>query len=326
MTGEAIAHLVREMARGPSRGRNLTREEAREALSAILAGEAAPEAVGAFLMLMRYRGETAGEVAGLAEALRERLSAWRGIGAMVDWPSYAAGRTRGLPLFLIAAKLVAASGRPVFLHGWNSHQGHPVTTRAGAEALGIAIVNDRPSAQEALAATGIALAPLEALDAELLRLLQLRQVLGLRSPLNTAFRAMNPAAAEVSLQGVFHPTYRALQVDAARLTGQGAIGVIKGGGGEFERHPGKKGELYGYRPAGDFDHNMPALEDMEPRRMRDECEEITPARLAALWSGEVEDDFARAVIIATTGAALHVAGESDLATAEAEAARLWEKR
>lgn len=43
MTGEAIAHLVREMARGPSRGRNLTREEAREALSAILAGKLRPK-------------------------------------------------------------------------------------------------------------------------------------------------------------------------------------------------------------------------------------------------------------------------------------------
>lgn len=88
----------------------------------ILSGAAPPEAVGALLMLMRYRGETAPEIVGMAEALRETLAEWRAIDVALDWPSYAAGRTRGLPWFLLSVRLVALAGHRVVLHGWNSHQ------------------------------------------------------------------------------------------------------------------------------------------------------------------------------------------------------------
>lgn len=228
MTGDALAPFVRAMGRGPSRGRGLTQDEARAAMAAILAGEAAPEAVGALLMLMRYRGENAGEIAGFVEAMRARLGAWRGVGAGVDWPSYAAGRSRGLPLFLCAAKLVAASGRPVLIHGWNAHQEHPVTTEAGAAALDIPIVKTPDEARAALARGGIAYAPLAALDEGALRILRLREVLGLRSPINTALRALNPAGAPVSVQGVFHPSYRALQADFGAASGARGHGCDQG--------------------------------------------------------------------------------------------------
>lgn len=325
-SGDAIAAQVRAMARGPSRGRNLDRDEAREAMTAILAGNAAPEAVGALFMLMRYRGEVAAEVAGFVDALRARLSPWSDVGAAVDWPSYAAGRTRGLPLFLLAAKLVARSGRAVLLHGWNSHMTHPVTTLKGVEALGIDVVETPRAAQAALAKSGVAYVPLEALDGEALRLLQLRDVLGLRSPLNTALRALNPGSAAVSVQGVFHPTYRALQTDAARLLDQPAMGVIKGGGGEFERHPNKGVELYGYNTAGPFDEVMAPLGEAR-RRLRSDHADLTPDMLTALWSGAREDEFERDVVLATAGAALFIAGGANsLAKAEALAADLWAKR
>ncbi|MEX2517843.1 MAG: glycosyl transferase family protein [Paracoccaceae bacterium] len=326
MKGDAIAAHVRAMARGPSRGRGLTREEAKSALGAILAGEAAAEAVGALFMLMRYRGESADEVAGFVEALRARLVPWGAVGAAVDWPSYAAGRTRGLPLFLVAARLVAASGRPVMLHGWNSHLTHPVGTAAGAAALAIPEARTPDGARAALAERGIAYAPLAALDGEALRLLRLREVLGLRSPINTALRAVNPAAAPVTVQGVFHPSYRGLQTDAARLLGQPAVGVLKGGGGEFERHPGKMVELWGYMPEGDFEHEMAPLAEIAPRRMREDDAALSPDMLSAFWSGALVDEFAAQVVIATAGAALHVAGAGDLPVSQALAADLWEGR
>lgn len=327
---EALAPLVRAMARGPSRGRGLTQGEARDALGHALAGDAAPEAVGALFMLMRYRGESAAEIAGFVEALRARVLAWRDLGSdipgLLDWPSYAAGRTRGLPLFLVAARLVAASGRPVLIHGWNSHLTHAASTLKGVEALGIPIVRETEAARAALAAEGVAYLPLDALDADALRLLRLREVLGLRSPINTALRAFNPGGAATSVQGVFHPPYRALQTDAARLLGQAALGVVKGGGGEFERHPGKAVELYGFNEAGAFDFAMPPTEALAPRRMRGDDETLTPESLVRLWSGEAENAFASAVVIATAGAALHVAGAGALADTDARAAHLWEVR
>ena len=326
-TGDAIAEYVRAMARGPSRGRGLTQDEARDALTQIMSGNAAAEAVGALFMLMRYRGEDAGEIAGFVEAMRARIPDWRALTPSIDWPSYAAGRTRGAPLFLLAAKLIAGTGRSVAIHGWNSHLTHPASTIKGAAALDISFAATPAEARVALDTGGITYIPLSDLDAEALRLLQLRTVLGLRSPLNTALRGLNPTGAAVSVQGVFHPTYRALQSDSAQLLGQHAMGVVKGGGGEFERHPGKAIELYGYNQTGPFDLKMPALDGIATRRLKSDDEAPSIDAMMRLWDGSTDDAFAEAIVIATTGAALFVAGaETDITRADLMAKALWEDR
>ena len=71
-----------------------------------------PRKPGAMLMLLRMKGETAEEIAGLTRAVRTSLSSWQ-VGAQIDWPSYAAGRSRGAPLFLLAAKLLARAGASI---------------------------------------------------------------------------------------------------------------------------------------------------------------------------------------------------------------------
>ena len=115
-----LAPMVRALGRGPGRSRHLTREEAAQAMRTMLKGEAAPEAAGALLMLLRYRGEDANEIVGFVDALRGAAHEWKGVGAAIDWPSYAAGRSRGAPWFLLSARLVSLAGAPVLIHGWNS--------------------------------------------------------------------------------------------------------------------------------------------------------------------------------------------------------------
>ena len=91
-----LAQHVRTLGRGPGRSRSLSFAEARDAMAVILGGEAAPEAVGALLMLMRFRGETPDEIAGFVAALRDTLPVWSGTRPGLDWPCYAAGRSRGI--------------------------------------------------------------------------------------------------------------------------------------------------------------------------------------------------------------------------------------
>ncbi len=324
----SLAPFIRAMGRGPSRARNLTREEAAEAMGLILSGDAAPEAVGALLMLMRYRGENADEIAGFVDALRARQTPWRELGAafptMIDWPSYAAGRTRGLPWFLCAAKLVAQSGRPVLVHGWNSHQPAVADTRRALDAIGAVVVETPEAAKAALGEGGVAYLPLEALDADALRVLRLRDVLGLRSAINTALRVNNPAGAETTVQGVFHPSYRELQQDAGKLLGQRNLSVLKGGGGEFERHPSKTVALYGLKEGEPAEIAAPPILD-ETRRLADP--DADPAHLEALWSGARDDLFAEATVIGTAAAALYTAGAArELSAAEDLARQLWRDR
>ena len=114
-----FAPFVRILGRGPGRSRSLTREEARYAIGEVLAGRVEREQVGALLMLLRYRGEAVEEMVGLVEGARDHAKLpWRFARKVdLDWPSYADGRTRGLPWYLLAALLLAKSGLRVLMHG-----------------------------------------------------------------------------------------------------------------------------------------------------------------------------------------------------------------
>ena len=292
----SLAQHVATLGRGPGRSRSLTEGEAREAMLMMLDG-AAPEAVGALLMLLRMKGETAEEIAGLARAAQAALPA--GLAADLDWPCYAAGRTRGMPWFLLSARLVAQAGHRVVLHGYNGADA-PVRTHLPA------------------AGPDVTYLPLEDLHPALFRLLALRPVLGLRSCINTVCRMLNPAHAPASVQGVFHPSYRLLQADAAARLGWQNLTVIKGGGGEFERLPGKAVEGFGLRNAVPFDGVFPALTG--PIRLTEVAPGITPAQL---WSGTAADPVATEIVIGTAALALDTLGHAE---AEVTARALWADR
>jgi len=237
--------------------------------------------------------------------------------AALDWPSYAAGRTRGLPWFLLAARLVASAGYPVLLHGWNGPDG---AVRAGLPEAGIAMAQSVSEAAHFLARDSIVYLPLETLCPQLFSLLGLREVLGLRSCINTVCRMLDPGRAGISVQGVFHPSYRLLQADAAEIMGWRALSVIKGGGGEVERHPGKTVAAFGLREAAAWEATFPTLLN-DSRRLTDGPS--SDIALASLWSGGQHDPFAEAVVIGTAALALDTLG---LDHPEQAARALWRAR
>ena len=311
-----LAPYVAILGRGQGRARSLTQDEAFAAMQIILRGDAAPEALGALLMLLRMKGEVAAEIAGFTAAARASLPTWQGSAPAVDWPSYAAGRTRGQPWFLAAARLVAQAGYPVLLHGWNSHQATGASVRAALGDVGIAQV-DWTDASATLARDGIAYVPLEQMQPRLMDLLRLRDVFGLRSCINTVLRMLNPAGAPVALQGVFHPSYRELQRDAALLLSQPTLRVLKGGGGEFEHHPAKDITLHGLTQGAIWEGTTGA-----PLTGHQRLSETT-STLSQVWHGEQTDDFAAAIITSTAALALSAVGA---AKPEALAQDLWQSR
>src|SRR2546421_12431191 len=54
-------------------GHDLSRAEAREVMGSIMRGEATPAQIAGFLIALRAKGETADEIAGCAEAMREHV-------------------------------------------------------------------------------------------------------------------------------------------------------------------------------------------------------------------------------------------------------------
>ncbi|HUZ64757.1 MAG TPA: glycosyl transferase family protein [Acetobacteraceae bacterium] len=312
-----LAELVATLGRGPGRGRALTRAEAGEAMTLVLAGEADPHQVGALLMLLRLRGESIDETAGMVEAARATLPPWRGPVPSLDWPSYGAGRTRAAPWFLLAALALADAGERVLMHGAHDFAaGMHVDTALAA--LGRAPARNMAEAEDRMHASGFAFLPLPVLSARLQALLDLRTVLGLRSPVNTIARLLDPAGAAAAIDGVFHPPYVTLHLGVAEALGRPRLTVVKGAGGEAERNPAKPCRASVWDSAsGRFETSFPAIAPA----FRGEAADLVP-----LWRDEANSP-AEAVVCGTIALALLALGRvADPAAAEAEAGHVWRQR
>jgi len=99
-------------------GRDLTREEAREVMAGIMAGEATQAQIAGFLVALRAKGETADEIAGCAEAMRERVLPVRPErDDVVDVVGTGGDGGRTLNISTAAAIVTAAAGAAVAKHG-----------------------------------------------------------------------------------------------------------------------------------------------------------------------------------------------------------------
>ena len=226
-----FARFIAVLGRGKSLTRSLTIEEAEEAMGMILAGEVLPEQLGAFLMLLRVKEESPAEIAGFVRAARIALRPPADAPPVdVDWSSYA-GKGRQLPWFTLAALLLARNGWRVFMHGAEAHIEGRIYTGAALRALGVPVAASLGEAAGALAQRNFAYLPIDALSPRVADMLELRPILGLRSPVHTFARMLNPFRAPCLMQGVFHPGYVAIHRGAGLLLGQPRLAVFRGDGG-----------------------------------------------------------------------------------------------
>ncbi len=314
--------FVRILGRGKTLSRSLTEAEAEQAMGMILDGEALPEQIGAFLMLLRMKEESPDELAGFTRAARSRMVFPDGSRADLDWSSYA-GKKRQLPWFLLAALALAKAGYRVFMHGGEGHTPGRLYTSEALRALGLAPAADVADAARRIERDNFAYLTLDRLSPRLDALLGLKPILGLRSPINTFVRMLNPLRAPASIQSVFHPGYLALHREAERLLGQPGLVVFRGEGGEVERRPNKPCETLALVDGVSTEARWPAR--IDPRVEPDAIMDLT--RLGALWRGEIEDSYGEAAVAGTIALALHAMGKAaTVEEAEAGADALWRLR
>ena len=316
-----FAPYVRILGKGKTGSRSLSREEARAAMGMILRGEATSAQLGAFLMLLRVKEESADELAGFVEAARADIAA-PAIAVDLDWSSYA-GKRRQLPWFLLSALTLADSGQRVFMHGAGGHTRGRLYTEAVLAALGIEPALSWPEVERALATRRFAFMPLRALCPPLQAMIDLRNELGLRSPVHTLVRLLNPLAATHSIQSIFHPPYALRHQQAAADLGQPHAAVFKGEGGEVERKPEAVCTVYSV-------HNGVLSEEVWPRLVegrQEQPEALAVEHLRAVWRGDARDAYGELAISATLAIALRLLGQADNPEqALALAGRYWDRR
>jgi len=319
----SFASYIQILGKGRRGARDLTQDEAREAMTLILSGAVEPVQLGAFLMLMRVKEETPAEVAGFVQAARAALPKPPNLMTVdLDWPCYA-GKRRQLPWHVLAALLLASHGSRVLMHGVDSGTAGRVYMPQALAALGLTLARSSGEAAQQLERHHFAYLPLEAFNPVLQSMLDLKSVLGLRSPVHTLVRMLNPFAAQASLIGIFHPGYDETHQEAAALMGDAGLAVFKGEGGEPERNPDASCSVKLLREGRMLTQEWPAL--FGRRHLRDEVLDCN--RLRRLWRDEEEDEYGTAAVIGTAAIALTAQGRApDPEQAMLQAAHLWHIR
>jgi anthranilate phosphoribosyltransferase len=296
-----FAPYVRILGKGKTGSRSLTREEARTAMSMILQGQVKDVQLGAFLMLLRVKEESADELTGFVEAARAQIDPPTAITAELDWSSYA-GKRKHLPWFLLSALTLADRGVRVFMHGAGGHTKGRLYTESALNALGVDTCENWPDVANALDKQQFAFMPLRHICPPLQAMIDLRNEFGLRSPVHTLVRLLNPLAAPYSIQSVFHPSYALNHQQASIDLEQAHASVFKGEGGEIERRPEALNKIYSV-------HNGVMSEEAWPKMIegrQDQPEQLDIELLRGIWRGITSDEYGELAIVGTLAIVLRL--------------------
>lgn len=316
-----FAQYIRIIGKGKNGARSLTYDEAYQAFSMILKNEVLDVQLGAFLMLLRVKEESVDELTGFVQATKDQLN-FQSLDVDLDWSSYA-GKRKHFPWFLLSALTLAKHGYKIIMHGASGHTINRVYTEQVLEYLGFPICQNEAEVKQQLEQRNFSFLPLEVISPILSDLIGLRNVMGLRSPIHTLARLINPFDAKATMQAIFHPAYRSSHQHSAFQLGYKNSAVIKGEGGEFERNPDAKTLVCGIKNGELYEHELPKLTD---NRSPAE-EELDLAVFKEVWEGTQTHEYGEIAVPETMGIALYTMGIVDsYEEAMVKARELWKNR
>ncbi|MAY37503.1 MULTISPECIES: glycosyl transferase family protein [Spongiibacter] len=321
MSEHPFAPYVRILGKGKTGSRSLSMDEAYAAMNMIVRGEVEDVQLGAFLMLLRVKEESPEELAGFVRAVRDNIPAPT-LSVDLDWASYA-GKRRQQAWYLLAALALADSGLRVVMHGAAGHTEGRFYSEQLLASLGETVVQDWQQCSDALDQRQFCYVPLSLMSPPLQRIIALRNHFGLRSPVHSLARLLNPFRAEYSIQSIFHPAYAESHQQAAALLEQPHAVVFKGEAGEAERKPEAICRTHSVHCGALGEQSWPKL--IEGRQAWQE--EMSSAPLRAAWRNDEIDDYGRQAIIGTIAIALQLRDSTlDQHAAMNAAADVWASR
>ncbi len=217
-------------------GKPLTFEEARDAFAAIMAGEASPVQLGAFLTGLRVKGETVDEISGAVAVMRERMVPVEAPAEAIDIVGTGGDSSGSYNISTTAALIVAGAGVPVAKHG-----NRALSSKSGAADTLSALGVNRDLTPEQIAAcireAGIGFMFAPAHHAAMKHVGPARAELAFRTIFNLVGPLSNPAGVRRYLLGVYAPDWVEPLAHALKGLGAEAAWVVHGRGGLDEISP-----------------------------------------------------------------------------------------
>jgi len=218
-------------------GRDLSREEARGVMSTIMSGDATPAQIGGFLVALRAKGETADEIAGCAEAMREHALAVRPQrDDLVDTAGTGGDGASTINISTAAALVAAAAGAAVAKHG-----NRAVSSACGSadvlEALGFSLEQEPPRIARSIDELGFGFLFAPTHHPAMRHAASVRRELATRTVFNVLGPLTNPAGARAQVVGVYSPELVRTIADVLARLGARRAFVVHGAGGIDELSP-----------------------------------------------------------------------------------------
>ncbi|TAK28748.1 MAG: anthranilate phosphoribosyltransferase [Chloroflexota bacterium] len=210
-------------------GQSLSMDEAAQVMDEIMSGEATPAQIGALMVGLRMRGETAEEVAGFARTMRAKATPVQVSAPVVDTAGTGGDGAGTFNISTAACIVAAAAGVPVAKHG-----NRAFSSRCGSadvlESLGVRIDLKPEQVASCIERIGIGFMFAPLFHPALRHAMGPRQELGIRSIFNILGPLSNPAGAPYQVMGVANAQLAPLMADVLRHLGCSRALVVHGDG------------------------------------------------------------------------------------------------
>ena len=218
-------------------GKDLSRDEARRVMDAIMSGGATPAQIGGFLVALRLKGETAEEIAGSAEAMRAHaIAVHPKRDDLVDTAGTGGDGGKTFNISTAAALVAAAAGAGVAKHGNRS-----VSSASGSadvlESLGFELDLSPNQIAQSIDELGFGFMFAPTHHPAMKHAGPVRRELAARTVFNVLGPLTNPAGARAQVVGVYSPLLVPVIADVLRQLGARRAFVVHGAGGIDELSP-----------------------------------------------------------------------------------------
>lgn len=218
---------------------HLTAEEAEQAMTIIMTGQATPAQIGAYLVALRMKGETVEEITGSVRAMRAvslKVPLRDRSQPVYDVVGTGGDGARTFNISTAAAFVVAGTGRRVAKHG-NRAASSQCGSADVLAALGVNLELTPEQVGQAIEEIGIGFMFAPKFHPAMKYAVGPRKEIGQRTIFNVLGPLTNPAGAEIQLTGVYSPALTEPLAHVLKELGARAALVIHGAGGTDELNP-----------------------------------------------------------------------------------------
>ncbi len=213
------------------RGENLSRVEAGLFLSALINPDVTDAQIAAALAALTVKGETVDELAGMAEAMRERaVQLHSRHDRFIDTAGTGSSAAKTFNVSTATAFVIAGAGLPVAKHGSRAATSHSGSADV-LEALGVDTAASTEAVEGCLNEHGICFMFAPLFHGATARVAQVRRELGVHTTFNLLGPLTNPARAPFQILGVWHRSLLDRVASAFALLGGNKAWVVHGADG-----------------------------------------------------------------------------------------------